>query len=305
LTLERPEKKKPASLGIYLGPLNVPFTEAQHSAVSGPDIIVLDALQANIAATLAELSRDPQKAQRVIGRVDLRAILADSSPPKYKKDQFFIQHLDQILRIISAQYFDAEGRTNGFTGILLAGWGIFPCQILHGLSDILFSMGLEVFLETSAPGFLEDSLVLTTESISGLVIRNGLLQANGERQDCFDMDALKTTVKSFVSQSCVRDFTTLAWETIDNGAVLSNAALKRTYNWCGFYNVIPWIGPQTALFDLSIRIVSSEPLSAFAWLKEPHVMEMHDVWTNKKTVSVEFLKSMILKLTLLTCRSSH
>lgn len=248
-------------------------------------MIILDALQTGIAKALAELQNIPNKPSHIIGRLDLAAIISKALPLELDSEQYFIHHLDRILSVILGQFHDAEGRSNGFTGILLVGWEMFPQQILHELSDVLYSMGLDVYLETSAPNFLEDSSVVAAESISGLVIRNGLLQANGERQDCFDMDSLKTTVKSFVSQACVRDFVTLAWETVNDDVVLSTAVLKRTYNWCGFYNVIPWIGPESAVSDAAVGVVPFEPLSAFAWLKEPRVMELHELWKNKRTVS--------------------
>jgi len=289
LTLEKIDKKKPTSLGIFLGAFDSPFTEAQNRAVSGLDIIILDALQAGISKAVGELQHIPNKPSFIVGRLDLNIIISKALPLKRDSEQYFLHHLDRVLSVTSKQFRDADGRRNGFTGILLVGWDMFPTRILHELTDVLGSMGLEVFLETSAPNFLEDSSVVASESICGVVIRNALLQSNGERQDCFDMDALKTTVKSFVSQACVRDFYTLVWETVDDDVVVSTAVLKRTYNWCNFYNVIPWIGPHRALFGATSEVVPFEPLSAFAWLKEPRIMELHELWKNKRTVSTHNL----------------
>jgi len=67
--------------------------------------------------------------------------------------------------------------------------------------------------------------------------------------------------------------------------VPSNAVLKRTYTWCSFYSALPWIGSNSALFDASINVVKFQPLSAFDWLKEHRVMELHDLWRNNRTVS--------------------
>jgi hypothetical protein len=251
-------------------------------------MIILDALQNDVAKTLAELQRIPNRSPHVIGRLDLSLVINESSLPRHDFEKYFTQSLDQVMTAVGEQFHDEQGRNTGFTGILLVGWEIFPALILHELSDVLFSMDLDVYLETCSPKFLEDSSLVATDSISGLVIRNGLLKANGNRQDCFDLEALKTTVKSFVSQACVRDFATFAWETVDDGVVISTAVLKRTYNWCGFYNVVPWIGPSAALYDGKISTFPNEPLSAFAWLKEPRVMELHEIWRSKKRVRFSF-----------------
>ena len=183
-----------------------------------------------------------------------------------------------------------NGSSNGFTGVLLAAWDAFPVPVLLELSYVITTLNLDVYLETSAPEFLRDTKVLASEAITGLVIRNGLLLPNGERRDCFDMEKFRPTVKGFVSQACLRDFTVLMWETLDNDALPSNAVLKRTYKWCSFYNALSWMGSNNALYDDSVDVVEFEPLSAFDWLKESRVVEIHEMWRNKRTVSLNIIE---------------
>ncbi len=277
--------RKPASLGIYLGSFDNPLSGTQSQVLLGRDIIVLNPLQPNIKKALADISGREHAPNHILGRFDLNNILTASSPSD-ASEKFLLSCLDRIMGMFVAAFRDDEGSNNGFTGMLLAGWEIFPSPAFHELCDAISTYGLEIFVETSAPDFLPDATVLACSSISGLIIRNGLILSDGERRDCFDMEPLRTTVKSFVSQSCIRDFIVLAWETVDDNVVLSNAVLKRTFAWCNFYSVVPWIGPQSALLDASIDVVGVEPLSAFAWLKEPRVMELHDMWKNKKAVSI-------------------
>lgn len=285
LSLEKIDKEQPASLGIYLGTFNNPATADQLRLISNYDMIILDPLQPNVITVFAEYSNTPQLPRHITGRIDLPATLYPTSE-EHQTDQFLISALDQILNVVLTRFKNLDGSGNGFTGILLAGWDVFPLAVAEELSNVLDSLGLDVYLETSGPEFLKDSITLNSESISGLVIRNALISVDGQATDCFDMEKLRPTVKAFVSQACLRPFTVLSWETLDNGISPSPAILKRTFAWCNFHNVVPWVGPFGALFDLSIDVVKLEPLSAFDWLKQPRVMELHELWRNHKSVSI-------------------
>jgi hypothetical protein len=283
-TVEKCEWIKPTSLGIYLGSFELLATEPQAKLFFDNDMVILNPLQPNIDNTLKDICRGSGTPTRIVGRLDL-AVLIKKPVHTRMPESFVISSLDKIMSIIS-KYFQAQnGGSNVFNGILLAGWEIFPVPVLHQLSAILTSNGLEVYLETGAPDFLKVSSVLTAESIAGLVIKNALMHPNGDRRDCFDMEGLRSTVKSFVSQACLRNFTVLVWETLDNDVVPSIAVLKRTHTWCNFYSAVPWIGSNNALYDLSINTVTVQPLSAFDWLKDRHVLELHDLWRNNRVVS--------------------
>ncbi|KAH8674812.1 hypothetical protein BGZ60DRAFT_448441 [Tricladium varicosporioides] len=159
---------------------------------------------------------------------------------------------------------------------------MIPKNILHKLCDVISSMEIQVFLETSGPNFLQEEDTLSCVSISGIVVRNGLILENGERRDCFSLATMRTTIKSFVLQSSTRDFTVLFWETWDDGALPSNAVLQRTMKWCNFYNAILWRGPQRALCDAAPIHIPVQPLSAFDWLKDPQIMQLHDLWKSRQ-----------------------
>ena len=291
LSLEKHEKSKPRSLGVYLGPFKSAATGIDTKSWAKRDVVILDPFQENAVITVTSLSDSYLKRRQVIGRIDMAALL--KTPPAARHlEPYCISSVDQILSVILTRFRSLNGTSNGFTGVLFAGWDIFPLSVLLELSHIITTLDLNVYLEASAPEFLSDSKVLACESITGLVVRNGLINPNGERRDCFDMEKFRPTVKAFVSQACLRDFTVLMWETLDEDVEPSIAVLKRTYKWCDFYSAVLWVGSSTALYDDSLDVVEIEPLSAFDWLKEPIVVEFHEMWRNKRTVSFKFSSNL-------------
>ncbi|CAL3973371.1 unnamed protein product [Diplocarpon coronariae] len=282
------EARKPSSLGVYLGPFESPISEAQASVLSGRDMLVLDPLQAHVKQALQSISGHGATPRRFVGRLDLRSVLNVSAPSE-QLERLILPSLDRVMSMVSVAFreADVDGGNGGFTGTLLAGWEGFPSPVLHELCRAIATFGLEIYIETSAPDFLIDGEVLASNAIAGLVIRDGLVLADGERRDCFGMKPLRTTIKAFVSQSSVRDFHVFVWETVRDDVVVSNAVLKRTFAWCNYYSIVSWIGPEKALVDASVAAVEAavEPLSAFAWLKEPKTMELHEMWRNRREVS--------------------
>jgi hypothetical protein len=250
--------------------------------LSRHDVIILDPYQANIVRSLTVLRKSIDHSFDILGRLNLQAF-PSARVETYQAEKFFVSFLDQIMNVALRPFRELDGN-NRFTGILLAGWEILPIPVLHEFIHVLCTMGFDIYLEISAPTFLEESAILNPKSISGVVIRNGLLQSTGARRDCFDLEVMRTAVKSFVSQSCLRHFTVLMWETLDDDVVVSNALLKRTFNWCNFYGGVLWIGSQKALFNISIETLTTEPLSAFDWLKEPQVMELQNLWKKRRSV---------------------
>lgn len=252
-------------------------------------MVILDPLQSNISATLKDVRGKSSAPTHIVGRIDL-AVLLGNTVHERMPESFIISSLDRIMSTVSTHLQVIDDGSIGFNGILLAGWEIYPVPILNQLSVVLTTNGLAVYLETAGPEFLKNPNVLTAKSVAGLVIRNALMHPNGERRDCFDMESLRSTVKSFVSQACLRNFPVFVWETLDNDAMPSIAALKRTHTWCNFYSVVSWMGSKNALFDLGSKTLTMEPLSAFDWLKERHVLELHDLWRNNRIVSaLQFL----------------
>jgi hypothetical protein len=281
--LEENEKEKPRSLGIYMGSFDRHISGDQVRMLSRYDIIILDPYQANVVLSLTTLRKSIDHPLDILGRLDLKAF-PSVRVEEHKSERFFVRFLDQIMNVALRPFRELDG-SNRFTGILLVGWEIFPGPILHEFTKALCAMGFDVYLELSAPTFLEESTTLNSKSIAGVVIRNGLLHRTGERRDCFDLELVRTAVKSFVSQSCLRHFTVLVWETLDDDVVVSNALVKRTFNLCNFYGGILWIGPEKALFDTFNEPALAEPASAFDWLKEPQVMALLELWKEKRSVS--------------------
>jgi hypothetical protein len=278
-----------------LGPFEFPTTEHLAKLFSNVGMVILDPLQPNVSATLADVCENFGAPSHIAGRLDLGVLLKHLTYA-HGLEAFLVSSLDKIMSTVLTHFRALDGDSNGFNGILVAGWEILPVPSLHQLSAALSSTGLDVYLEISAPDFLKDSTVLGAESIAGIVVRNGLLHRNGDRRDYFDMESLSTTVKAFVSHTCQRNFTTLMWETLDDDTVPSTDVLTRTYNWCSFYSAVPWIGPRSALFDASIEVIKFQPLSAFDWLKDHHVMELHDLWRNNRTVS--YLQFVVVRVVL-------
>lgn len=247
-------------------------------------MIILDPSQDTAILALKQISKSSNKCQRIFGRINIENLLNASTAGVISQD-ILMPLLDTIYTTFSRYFLDHEGENNGFNGILLAGCNLLPTPVFHELTSFFSDMGLEVYVEAQGPQYLADPSVLVSESISGLLVRNSLVKANGERQDYFDMESFRLTVKAFMSQACIRDFSVLAWEALDDGVLLSNAILKRTFDWCNFHSVIPFIGPSATSLDKAIDNACIEPLSAFEWLKQPQVIELQLMWNSYKTVS--------------------
>lgn len=282
-SLENSEIRKPTSFRIYLGPFDKTITADQARLLSDWDLIILDPLQANVTDAVTSIPRNSRVPHFVVGRLNLEALL-DVPQHKLDYEALNIKALEQILNLVSTHFLNGDAEKTGYTGILLASWeGFFSVSVLNQLSKHLTNLGLDVYLEIGPPGFLNSVDAAGIESIAGLVIRNGLIFPNGERRDCFCIEALRPTIKAFVSRECLGSFTTMMWESIEDDVVVESAIVKRTLSWCRFHNAIPWIAPGKAVLNAyPDKLI--EPLGAFDWLKDADVMQIHDLWRNSQTV---------------------
>lgn len=256
-----PPTKKPTSFGVFLGPFSTPKTKPQSRLLAQWDLLILDPSQAGTKEAAAEA-----KGRRVFGRLDLSRVLGPNKETTTALDECF-------------QACVTSFRETAFCGVVIAGWeGQFLPAVFAQLLALIRSTGLAIYLETAPPNFLQDGKVLQNECISGLVIRNASILSNGEKRDYFEMQNLQITVKAFVSESCLRDFSVMAWETIDNGTDIPNSVIKRSLQWCGFYSAMTWLGTEAALTDASLNVPVIEPLGAFEWLKDDKVMKIHETW---------------------------
>jgi glycosyltransferase involved in cell wall biosynthesis len=209
---------------------------------------------------------------QALGRFNLRLIASRAGSPS------------QVVQSITSALVREFDRT-AFTGVLLADWEeVFNGPSLQRMFEVIRAAGLAVYLETAPPVFLKNRKVLQSDCISGLVVRNASILFNGEKRDYFQLASLQSTIKAFVSESCLRDFVVMAWETVDDNVVVSNAVQRRAVQWCNFYSVLTWIGSKSALIDASINFKTLEPLSAFGWLKEAEIMNVHGNWRSNTTI---------------------
>ncbi|KAL4897630.1 hypothetical protein BDV59DRAFT_47253 [Aspergillus ambiguus] len=253
--------KKPSSFGSYLGDFEFPPNEAQLRLLAQWDLLIVDPFR---HGTLQALSH--ARGKQLLGRIDFDCLIS-------KKDSTLmaIEKLDNIL----TEAFDGSL----LSGILLVNWeDKFTSPVRGKLFQALRQLGLALYLETAPPEFLKDHKAFQTDAISGVVIRNASILPEGQKRDYFQMQQMQPTIKAFVSESCMRDFVVLAWETIEDDVALSNAVVQRSLQWCNFYSAIPWIGRRSALENATLNVKVIEPLSSFGWLKDADIMKAHDRW---------------------------
>ena len=244
------------------------MSKAQEKLLTQWDLIIVDPFRNGTKDAVSE-SRNVQ----FLGRIDLnKKIMTDDDNEKA---------LDRIADSLMDAF-----RGTDYAGVLLAGWeDRFNPAVFNELIYLVDALGLKVFLETRPPNFLQDGKLLRNAAISGLVVCNASIMPNGNKRDYFDVMSLQPTIKAFVTESCMRDFLTLAWETVDDNVSISNAVLKRSIQWCGFYSALTWIGTKESLQDASLNTATEEPLGAFEWLKEDRVMKIHELWRNNTSIA--------------------
>ncbi|KAA8645897.1 uncharacterized protein ATNIH1004_007318 [Aspergillus tanneri] len=261
LVLRNFERRKPSSFGVYLGSFSSPPTEEQHRLLHQWDLLIVDPSQPGAIEAIGSV-----EGKQLVGRIDLNYVIS-------REDSTLLG----IQKLENALVQNCDG-TN-FSGILLANWeNAFASSVLTRLIEVIDELSLAVYLETAPPNFLKDHKALQSDAISGLVIKNASIMPQGEKRDYFQITKLQPTIKAFVSEACMRDFVVMAWETIEDGAALSNATVQRSLQWCNFYSAIPWIGRESALENAALNVKITEPLSSFGWLKDAEVMKVHDRW---------------------------
>ena len=256
---------------MYLGKFDDYVTEPQIGVLTQWEAVILDPLQRGVLSVLA--TQPDGMSQNVIGRVDLERLLNNNS---MNAEDLMVKGVDEIVDLVQGR-FKLRGSNCNFTGILLAGWERkVPAATLNELARFLTVLGLGVYLEIQSPNFLEGIESPSFRFLAGVVVRNATILPDGERRDFFQMDNLKSTIKEFVTQSCLRQFTVMMWETVDDKVVLSNAVANRSCSWSSYYGALTWIGSKSALLNPVLAIASQEPLPAFQWLKDANVMKIHE-----------------------------
>lgn len=251
-------KQKPKSFGVYLGSFesSEKSQTSQQQILEQWDLLIVDPLQNGVAEAIRHTG------SQVFGRIDLARI----APPK--------ETALSIIESVETALINSFNHT-AFSGILFANWeDLTTPSIQAKLFEVVSSLGLMVYVETGSPAFLKNRKALQNIAISGLVIRNASIMPTGEKRDYFQMANMQSTIKAFVSESCMRDFAVLTWETVNDDVILSNAIVRRSLSWCNFYSAISWIGNEASLLNADLNIPTPEPLPAFGWLKDADVIRL-------------------------------
>jgi hypothetical protein len=242
------------------------------------ELLIVDPSQQGVMdAMLSGLHRIPPQ---ILARLDIAAVVAESPQKPIFAATEWISRLLECSNDLSRQRC-------AFTGVVIANWEeTFSVALLTEFVCSIGSLGLCVYLEASAPRFLLDSKLAELDEVTGLVICNATISENGEERDAFQMAELRSTIKAFVSQACLRSFVVLFCEILNDNAKLPlNAVIKRTYQLSRFYSALTWVGSKSTLFSAELSLRQTEPRAAFDWLKESRVMKMHEKWRSNQTVS--------------------
>lgn len=273
-------RSKPTSFGVYLGIVHYPPTADETRLLAQYDLLVLDPSQAGVLDILAD--GESNLSPHIVGRLDMQQLLNSET---LSNEAQMIRSLERILVAID-NLFQHPGAQRAFTGLLLSGWhNLLPISMLDALAKYICDLGLDVYLEIVPPHFLEGSRLPELEHFAGVIVKNGTILPNGEARDYFQMEHMKSTTKAYVSQSCLRPFTVMMWDTVADRIELSHAIVKRSYMWCGYHGALVWIGPDASLTNPECNVPVLEPLAAFQWLKDAKVMKIHEEYRSSRQVN--------------------
>ncbi|CAL3966239.1 unnamed protein product [Diplocarpon coronariae] len=272
VTSEKP-RLPPSSFGVYLGEFASPPTRAQVELLSRWDILIMDPLKPGTLEAITSVQTSSQHSR--LGRIHLRDV---HTPKQRQSDKDIINAVKRVRDLVENRFKASSKNVSPYTGVLLAGWeGWVPTPVLDGLVQYLRGSNLDVYLEIAPPNFLTKTGNPNMANFSGVVVRNGTILTSGHVRDYFQMAVMKTTVKAFVTQTCLRDFRVMVWETVDEESSLSHSVIKRCYIWCRYYSAMVFINSKTGLLDAA-SVGVQEPLAAFQWLKDQRVMKLHNQW---------------------------
>lgn len=275
---------KPTSFGVYLGLLHNPTTEEEERLLNQYDLLVVDPSQAGVLDALADTQLEISP--HIVGRLDLFQMLNSASLGTESK---MTRSLERVLVAVDG-LFQHPGAQRAFTGLLLAGWhSHLPTTMVNVLARCLTELGFGVYLEIVPPHFLEGPSLPDLACFAGVIIKNGTILPNGEVRDYFQMEKMRSATKAFVAQSCLRSFTVMIWDTIDERVEVSHAVVKRSFGWSGYHGAITWIGSEASITHAEANVPVLEPLAAFHWLKEQKVMHFHEVYRKNRQVSIDSL----------------
>lgn len=266
------------SFKIYLGDLNELVTADRIRDLFKCDLIILELLQIYSVDFITHLLGTTIVPQSIVGRLDLMA-LPRISELDLCRDISKFTVFKTVLETIGCQFAGAASGHLPLTGILLANFqDVFAPAELIRLTGEIARQGLHVYLEVGPKSFLNHPHVIKQESVSGLIIRNGLVMPNGQRRDYFDSVGLQPTLDACMAEKSLRNFTVMMWEPLNPDASATNPVMRRSSMWCQFHSALLWIDHRSCVFDPSPQSNQFEPLSAFDWLKRDDFMILHQRW---------------------------
>lgn len=279
---------EPKSFGVFLGSFASPPTDSQSLLLSKWDVLVLDPLQQGVWEAL---STSPSRSEYTLGRLNVSKLtgreLSASS--------------DEVIDALSAvsealcTCWEPSRIESPFTGILLADFQThFQPAVLNELVKYITTLGLDVWLEMGPPAYLteRECREINMENIQGIICRNGTIRTDGDRQNYFQMEEMRTAMRTVAAQRARHGPPMMMWETIDDALEFQYAVVQRSFDWCRYNSALCWIGSAAALVDAeaaATQTVDSKPLGALMWLKGEDIMKAHDLWRSndqvRKTVS--------------------
>jgi hypothetical protein len=260
--------------------LNTPVAEEEAQVLSQWDTVILDYHEPGVLEAVGDdyIPLGPH----IIARMDLLEVLNFAAID----DEVHMFRAVYVVSKVIQHRLRQPNQRRYFTGVLLAGWRErLSIPMLEGLSKLFSAHGLDVFLEVGPPDFLDGLKHFSLKRFAGVVVRNGTVLRNGERRDFFEMDKMKGTTKAFVSESCMRPFRVMMWDTVEDDAELSHAVARRAHMWCSYHGAVLYLVRKNALTDVSLTEPSEEPLAAFQWLKNRKVMAVHEKFRTTRIVS--------------------
>jgi hypothetical protein len=280
-TIGETTKEELNSFGVFLGSFENPPTVAQQQLLSQWDVLVVDPFQEGV---LNALSTCQPSSKHVLGRVDIQTL---SQAELDEKTVDITKILAALVQTLDSHVLNEHA---AYSGVLLAGFRehLQPA-VMNELAKHIKNLGLDLWLELSFPEYLteDEARAIDMKFVKGIVYRNGTIRPDGDRQNYFQMDKMRTVMRAVAGQRVAHGPALIMWETIDEDQETQFAVVIRTYNWCTYNSALCWVGHADAQFDAEIartRSLRAKPLGALMWLKNEKNMNAHDVWRENDKV---------------------
>lgn len=271
--LGKPEGEEWKTFGVFLGGFDSPPTHAQADLLSKWHVVALDPLQPGVSDALKTYR---SSSKEVLARLDVSAV---ANAEKSTGSDEILSNLENVTKTMSTVLGDAP-----FTGLLLANFRPhFQPAIVNELARYVRGLRRELWLELAYPDYLteDEASQIDMGYVRGVVYRNGTMRPDGDRQNFFQMDQMRTVMRAVAAQRVVHGPALVMWETVDDDAEIQYAVATRTYNWSTFNSALCWVGHNQAMFDAEAartHALAARPLGALMWLKDESNMKAHDTW---------------------------